>query len=255
MRLVYIGTFRLRKLYIYTVMILSVALLAGLNSVFANSEISPATSWAVANKIIVIDPGHGGIDPGAVGISGVVEKDIVLQVSKRLENLLTHAGAKVVMTRETDVDYGTPGSGSLLKRKREDLSKRVAMANEKDASVFLSIHVNAFPSSQWRGAQTFYQIKETESKLLAECIQSELIRIMANTTRAAKHSDFYATRNTKMPGVIIEIGFISNPAEAKLLNSPVYQKKLAHAIYSGLVKYYAEQLPNAKTNNREAANP
>ncbi|HWI55207.1 MAG TPA: N-acetylmuramoyl-L-alanine amidase CwlD [Desulfobacteria bacterium] len=242
MRLIYIRAFRLSKLYFYILLTASAALLLGLNSVFANNEISPATSWAVANRTIVIDPGHGGIDPGAVGFNGLEEKEIVLQISKRLKQVLTHAGAKVVMTRETDIDYGTPGSGSLLKRKREDLSKRVAMANDNNASVFLSIHVNAFPSSRWSGAQTFYQSKEAEGKLLAECIQSELIRIMGNTTRAAKHSDFYATRNTKMPGVIVEVGFISNPAEAKLLKSAAYQRKIAYAIYSGLAKYYAEEL-------------
>ncbi len=248
MRLIYVRAFRLSKLYFYTLLTASVALLLGLNSVFANNHISPATSWAVANRTIVVDPGHGGIDPGAVGYGGLVEKEIVLQVSKRLEKLLTDAGANVIMTRETDIDYGTPGSGSLLKRKREDLSKRVAMANDKNASVFLSIHVNAFPSSRWSGAQTFYQNKETEGKLLAECIQGELIRIMGNTKRAAKHSDFYTTRNTKMPGVIIEIGFISNHSEAKLLKNAAYQRKLAYAIYSGLVKYYAEELNAEKEN-------
>lgn len=246
MRLIYIRTYSLRKLYIYGLFIAFTVLALGLNSVFANSGSAPATSWAIANRTIVIDPGHGGIDPGAVGFGGIKEKEIVLQVSKRLEQLLKQAGAKVILTRESDIDLSTPGSGSLLKRKREDLSKRVALANDNDASVFLSIHVNAFPSSRWRGAQTFYQKKDDDSKKLAECIQSELIRVMKNTTRAAKPSDFYTTRNTKMAGVIVEIGFISNPAEAALMNKPAYQRQLVNAIYSGLVKYYAEQLPKPK---------
>lgn len=249
MKLIYIKAYRLNKLYIYALLIVFTLLGLGLNSVFADSGSAPVTSWAVANKTIVIDPGHGGIDPGAVGSGGVEEKEIVLQVSKRLEQLLKQAGAKVLLTRESDIDLGTPGSGSLLKRKREDLSKRVALANDNDASVFLSIHVNAFPSSRWRGAQTFYQKKDEDSKKLAESIQSELIKIMKNTTRAAKASDFYTTRHTKMAGVIIEIGFISNPSEANLLNKPAYQRKLAYAIYSGLVKYYAEQLPKPETNS------
>lgn len=252
LRLIFIKTYSLKKLYIYGLLVVFTILTLGLNSVFANSGSAPATSWAVANRTIVIDPGHGGIDPGAVGSGGVKEKEIVLQVSKRLEQLLKHAGAKVLMTRESDIDLSTSSSGSLLKRKREDLSKRVALANDNDASAFLSIHVNAFPSSRWRGAQTFYQKKDYDSKKLAECIQSELIRIMKNTTRAAKPSDFYTTRNTKMAGVIIEIGFISNPAEASLINKPAYQRKLANAIYSGLVKYYAEQLPKPETNTNNS---
>lgn len=254
MRLIYIKAYRLRKLYIYGLLIVFTVLALGLNAVFANSGSAPATSWAVANRTIVIDPGHGGIDPGAVGSGGIKEKEIVLQVSKRLEQLLKNAGAKVILTRESDIDLSTPGSGSLLKRKREDLSKRVALANDNNASVFLSIHVNAFPSSRWRGAQTFYQKKDEDSKRLAECVQSELIKIMKNTTRAAKASDFYTTRHTKMAGVIIEIGFISNPAEASLLNKPAYQRKLAHAIYSGLIKYYAEQLPKPETDNKSNSN-
>lgn len=238
--MILIKTFHLKTTYILTFIITAILLTAGFNTVMAEINDAPATSWAIAHRTIVVDPGHGGIDPGAVGCNGIKEKDIALQVGKQLKNLLTHAGAKVIMTRETDTDLSTPGSGSLLKRKREDLNKRVSLANTNEASAYLSIHVNAFPSSRWRGAQTFFQRQEPESKKLAEAIQSELIKTMGNTTRAAKGEDFYTTRNTKMAGVIIEIGFISNPAEAKLLIDPQYQRKLAHAIYNGLVKYYTQ---------------
>lgn len=249
MRFVYIETFRLKKLYIYILVLAFLLLLIGLNSVFADTNSAPATSWVMTNRTVVIDPGHGGIDPGAVGYDGLKEKEIVLQLGKRLQKLLTHAGARVIMTRTLDTDLSTPGSGSLLKRKREDLAKRAALANDNNASIYLSIHVNSFPSSRWRGAQTFYQKDEMESKKLAECIQSELIRMMGNTTRAAKASDFYTTKHTKMAGVIVEIGFISNPAEANLLKSASYQRKLANAIYSGLIKYYTtDQNPPQKKN-------
>lgn len=242
MRLIYIGAFHFKKPYqgalIASVLIL---LLAGLNSVLASGHSSPVTSWAIANRVIVIDPGHGGIDPGAVGYGGMREKDIVLEVSKRLQQTLSEAGARVIMTRTSDTDLSTPGSGSLLTRKREDLGKRVALANKSKADLYLSIHVNAFPSSRWRGAQTFYQRDQGESKKLAEAIQSELIKIMGNTTRAAKPEDFFTTRNTRMPAAIIEIGFISNPAEAKLMKNASYQRKMAQAIYSGIAKYYTKK--------------
>jgi len=245
LQLVFIKSFRLKKGFLCTV-IIAFFLLIGLNSVLALNREFPTTSWAVANRVIVVDPGHGGIDPGAVGYNGVKEKDIVLQVGKRLQKLLNQAGARVIMTRNSDTDFGTPGSGSLLTRKREDLSKRVQLANKNKADLYLSIHVNAIPSSRWRGAQTFYQRNRTESKQLAEAIQSEMVRILGNTRRVAKPEDFFTTRNTKMTSVIIEIGFISNPAEAKLLTDPAYQRKLVYAIYSGLVKYYTQEIPRPK---------
>ena len=217
-------------------------MLVGLRSVLAINRENLATSWAIANRVIVVDPGHGGIDPGAVG-QGVTEKRIVLEVAKRLKTLLNHAGAKVIMTRDSDTDLGSPGPNGLSGRKREDLANRVELANSNKADLYLSIHVNAFPSSRWRGAQTFYQRNQAEGKKLAEAIQGELIRVLGNTDRVAKAEDFYTTRNTNMASAIVEIGFISNPAEAELLTDAAYQRKLALAIYSGLVKYYAEQLP------------
>lgn len=243
MRFVFIKVFRFKRTYLGAIVIAAVLLLAGLNSVFALNPVTPATSWAVANRVIVVDPGHGGVDPGATGYNGITEKEIVLQVAKRLSSLLNHAGAKVIMTRDSDKDLSGPGSGSLSARKKEDLTKRVQLANEGRADLYISVHVNAFPSSRWSGAQTFYQRNQQEGKKLAESIQSELIRILGNTTREAKAEDFFTTRNTKMAGVIVEIGFLSNPREAKLMTNAAYQRKLAYAIYSGLVKYYREQLP------------
>lgn len=241
MRFAYIGTFRVNRIHLFALFFLiCLILVRAVSSMAANRDL-PVTSWAVANRVIAIDPGHGGIDPGAVGANGLKEEDIVLQVAKRLQQLLNQAGAHVIMTRETDMDHSTPGSGSLLQRKREDLRKRVEMAHSNNADFYVSIHVNAFPSSRWRGAQTFYQRNQPEGKKLAEAIQTEMIRILGNTTRAAKPGDFFTTRNTKMAAVIVEIGFISNPAEAALMADPAYQRKLAYSIYSGLVKYYSQQ--------------
>ncbi len=241
MQLVYLKVFRLTKKLAGLFLVLCTVLLVGLNSVLAGNRVLPATSWMMAHKIVVIDPGHGGIDPGAVGYHGVKEKDIVLRVAKRLRTLLNQAGTKVIMTRETDTDLGLPGSDNLALRKREDLTKRVELANKNKAHLYLSIHVNAFPSSRWRGAQTFYQRNQPESKKLAEAVQAELIRIMGNTTRMAKAEDYFTTRNTDMAAVIIELGFISNPAEAELMTNPAYQRKLAYAIYTGLEKYYTQK--------------
>ena len=239
--MVYIKIFRLNRKRLPALIFALCILFAGLSAVFAVDETVPVTSWALAGRVIVIDPGHGGIDPGAVGYHGAVEKDIVLQVSKRLAAVLAQAGAKTVLTRSDDTDLSSPGSGSLTSKKIEDLSRRVEIANKCKADLYLSIHVNAFPSSVWRGAQTFYQRNQEDSKRLAEAIQAELVRIMGNTTRKAKAEDYFTTRNTKMAAAIIEIGFISNPEEARLLTEPAYQRKLVYAIYSGLARYYGEK--------------
>jgi len=245
LRLVYFKTLQIRRIHTSIFLVALALALMKLDAVWGTTHEKTVTSWAIANRVIVIDPGHGGIDPGAVGSNGVREKDIVLQVGKRLNYLLNEAGAKVIITRQSDTDLSTPGSGSLLARKREDLNKRVELAHKNKADFYLSIHANAFPASRWRGAQTFYQSNQPEGKKLAEAIQSELVRIMGNTTRTAKPGDFYTTRNTRMAAVIVEIGFISNPQEAALMADPAYQRKLAYAIYSGLVKHYTEQINNS----------
>lgn len=198
-----------------------------------------AMSWTVANKVIVIDPGHGGGDPGAVGASGTLEKDITLSMAKRLEKLFSQAGAVVILTREADVDLSDPDTKGVLAKKRQDLGRRVALANKNKADVYLSIHVNSFPSTKWSGAQTFYQGGQQGSKNLAEAIQEQLRKIMGNTKRVAKAMDFYTNRETEMPSTIIEIGFMSNFREEKLMKQADYQNRLTWSIYSGVVKYFS----------------
>lgn len=213
-----------------------------------------ALSWSLANKVIVVDPGHGGIDPGSKGPTGAVEEDITLEVARKLATVLSQAGAIVLMTRESDMDLSEEG-GSLLTRKRQDLAKRVALANEHAADAFVSVHVNSFKSGpSEHGAQTFYQPGSEEGKKLATSIQSELIRLLKNTKRKAKAVDYYTTRNAKMPAVIVEIGFISNAKEEKLMGDVDYQGKLAYVIYSGTVKYFAEHAtPTSGAVDKEKA--
>jgi N-acetylmuramoyl-L-alanine amidase len=207
---------------------------------------------AVANRVIVVDPGHGGIDPGAVGRNGVYEKDITLAVGKRLAANLGQAGAMVLMTRETDTDLSDSTTLGAAAKKREDLKRRVALANDSQADLYVSVHVNSFTSPERRGAQTFVQPGK-ENSLKASChIQEELARLLKNTTRQPVEVDYYITRNTAMPAVVVEIGFISNDAEAKMLEEPAYQGKVAWAIYAGVVKYFAGQgPPTRETPGRE----
>jgi len=234
-------TFSWRK--IKTVMVLA-AMLALLTGRFYAGAESDATvlSYGIAGKTIVVDPGHGGIDSGAVGRqTRVPEKEITLAISKKLVRALSQAGAMVVLTRETDTDLSGDLHGSLIEKKRHDLSQRVAKAEQVKADLYLSIHTNADPSPRWYGAQTFYYANSEESKILANCIQDELVRILGNNKRKAKEGVFYIMEKTTMPTVIIEVGFISNPREERLLMDELYQTRIAYAIMSGLVKYSAKE--------------
>lgn len=209
-----------------------------------------ALSWSVANKVVVIDAGHGGPDPGAVGASGMLEKDIVLEISKRLKEIFSHSGAHVVMTRDNDIHINDKNNTPLGSEKVDDLKQRVVIANDEKADIILCIHVNAFPSSEWRGAQVFYQRGSDKSKELAEAIQGEMTRILQNTDRLVEPHDTYIMRESKMPAVTVEIGFISNLEEEKLLKDKNYQGKLAWSIYAGTVKYFANKsVPPAEKKN------
>jgi len=196
---------------------------------------------ALANKVIVVDPGHGGVDPGAVGKSGALEKDICLAVARRLADDLAQAGAMVLMTREADTDLSDPDTAGLAAKKREDLKRRVALANENRADLYVSIHVNSYPDPGRHGAQCFVQRGSAESKKAARHIQSELARVLGNTDREPLEADHYITRNTSAPAVIVEIGFITNKTEEELMQEPGYQGKLAWALYAGTVRYFSEE--------------
>ncbi|BAF59606.1 N-acetylmuramoyl-L-alanine amidase [Pelotomaculum thermopropionicum SI] len=199
-----------------------------------------AISWVLASKLIVIDPGHGGDDPGALGSTGKHEKDIVLEVSKKLAEILRQGGAEVVLTRESDRDLSDPETKNLYQAKLQDLSRRVELANNRKADLFISIHVNSFPDPREDGAQTFSQPGSEESRKLAVAIQNELNRFSANPGREARQVDYFANSMARMPSVIIEIGFITNPQEEKLMLDPIYQNKIAWAIYAGIVRYFAQ---------------
>ena len=194
-------------------------------------------STALVGKLIVIDPGHGGKDAGARSQRGSLEKDITLEISKRLAVMLEQAGAAVIMTRDCDMWLADPDAPH---KKRSDLTKRVDIANRNKADAFISIHINSFvPDCSQRGAQTFSQPGREEGKRLSESIQNELVRVLKNTDRKPQQIDYFI-RHSQVPAVIVEMGFLSNQNEEKLLLDSAYQSKSAFAIYCGLVRYFAE---------------
>lgn len=192
-------------------------------------------SWTVGNQTILIDAGHGGVDPGAVGKNNTLEKDITLAVSKRLKALVQQAGGRAVMVREEDVDLGT--AQGLLKRKREDLAQRIQLAEDTQSDVYLSIHANSFPNEKSSGAQVFYQSNSPEGKLLAQCIQEELNKVVGVKRVAKGNQDLFILKKANRAAVTIELGFLSNAEEEKKLNESDYQQQLSVAVYQGLANY------------------
>lgn len=196
----------------------------------------------LSNVVIGVDPGHGGYDPGMVASEGtVIEKEIVLGISLYLQEYLHQGGARVVMTRKTDMDLlELPAAGP---KKRRDMNNRLAVLEKSRVDLLVSVHANSFPSSQWRGAQTFYQGGREDGKIIADCLQSELARVLQNTDRAAQSGDFFLLRELGAPGAIVEVGFLSNHEEALLLLDPDYQKKIAWAIYTGVIRFINYEEP------------
>ncbi len=193
------------------------------------------------NRVFIIDAGHGSPDGGASGQSGVLEKDINLAIAQKLQVLIEQSGGIAVITRASDEAIYNSDANSIRSKKRSDLKNRKKIMEESEADVFISIHLNKFEQSKYYGAQVFYSTKNPESKLLGQTIQKELIEGIDNgNTRKAKPAtnDIYLLKNTEMPAVIVECGFLSNPEEERLLQTEQYQKRLAWSIYIGLMKYF-----------------
>lgn len=226
----------------------AVAFIAGLIVLFfiLQYDFSEDDSWEswslpLTGKVILLDPGHGGPDGGA-GDEGALEKDIALNVSFKVRDYLQEQGALVIMTREEDKDLAPEGTRGYSRRKVEDLKQRLAMINDSDAEFYVSIHLNSIPSPKWSGAQTFYAPKFEENKAAAKFIQDELRRNLENTTRKARPlNNVYIIENAKKPGVLVEIGFLSNLEERANLKKEAYQNKVAASIYNGIIRYYTDE--------------
>lgn len=223
-----------RKTWFFGAVIALLILLIGA----ASLSFSSVFSTDLQNKVIVIDPGHGGADPGAQN-SGLIEKEINLDISLRLRRVLESKGCKVIMTRETDKDFFLPGFVRGRMAKRAELSQRINLASENIADLFISVHTNSFPQRNTYGMETYYHIKSSPGKALAELIQEQLIALQPDNKRKAKAGDYYLINQSKMPAVIVEVGFMSNPRERKLLTSNDYRDSVAIAVGTGIEQYFS----------------
>lgn len=187
-------------------------------------------------SVVVIDAGHGGIDPGKVGCNGVQEKEINLSIAKKLEQLLKQNDIAVVMTRCEDKDLA---SEKAENRKNEDLRERVRKMEEVQPVLAVSIHQNSYPEEEVSGAQVFYYAESEQGKrlgkILQECLKKEL---NDGNHRAAKASkEYYLLKRSSVPTVIVECGFLSNEKEAALLAQEEYQEKIAFSLLLGIMEY------------------
>jgi len=190
-------------------------------------------TYPLLGKVIYVDPGHGGLDPGAV-YKDIYESDINLQISEVLSTTLGEMGAIVYMTRYGDYDLGVINA---LNRKRSDLSRRGNIINRSNCDLYISIHLNAVSSPVWYGAQVFYDDVHEENERLAKIMQEELARYLKTKRKYKKTNDMYLHKRIQHPGILIEVGFLSNPNERYLLRQKYYQQKVSRAIASGVVKF------------------
>lgn len=208
-----------------------------------NLEIQ-VSSWQQPQKQqIVLDPGHGGMDGGAVGKQNIVEKDINLAIALKLKTLLEISGFEVYMTRSEDVSIHDPGVSGTKAQKTSDMHNRLKLIEEHPHALFVSIHQNKFQESKYHGAQIFYSPNLPESELLADTLQKsfkELLQPDNNREHKKAGSELYLLYNAQVPAVLVECGFLSNPEEAVKLTQPVYQDQVAFTILKALLEFCGE---------------
>ena len=205
-------------------------------SILSISEVyALVNNYSLLGKVIYLDPGHGGRDSGAT-YKDIYEKDINLIMSKKIEKHLVAKGATVYLTREKDTDLST----SSVNKKRSDLTNRAKLINKSNANMYISIHLNYISNSKWQGLQIFYNNKNKENEVIANNLTLYLKEKSSNIREPKKENIYYMYKQIKVPGVLIELGFLSNPNDRYRLTREEYQEKLAKNIADSIEKYFIE---------------
>ena len=214
------------KIYVFFMFFLAISVCSFINV--------NANEFPLLNKVIYIDPGHGGADPGTI-YKDIYEKDINLELCNKLKDKLESLGAIVYMTRYGDYDLS---NNYAVSRKKSDLNNRAKIINNSKADIYISIHLNSISSSTWSGAQVFYDDVNEKNKVIAELMQNQLKEDL-NTKRKVKElTNMLLNRKVTIPGILIEVGFLSNPNDRYLLQKQYYQKKVINSITTGVLKYF-----------------
>ncbi len=195
-------------------------------------QIISAKNLPLIDTIITVDPGHGGRDSGTT-YNKILEKDINLEIAKALDNELTKNGAITYMTRTQDVDLSSIYDA---RKKRGDLYRRLLFIKEKNSALYLSVHINWYKNENYQGAEVLYNPINEDNKVLAEYIMKQFKKDL-KSNRDIKTTDLYMYKNTTVPGVLIECGYLSNYQERKKLQDPKYQKQIAASITKGVINY------------------
>ena len=216
-------------------MIMAAFVLARQGAVYVLSEKADDTEIC-----IVVDAGHGGSDPGKVGVNDALEKDINLSVALKLKTLLEQRNIRVVLTRDSDTSLAPAGANN---QKAADMQNRCQLITETEPVFTISIHQNSYTTPDIRGAQVFYYGQSQKGEELATILQKNLVsRLDPENRRTAKANEsYYLLKKTPTPTVIVECGFLSNPEEAELLLDADYQNKLSRAIYMGILEYLEQE--------------
>lgn len=196
----------------------------------------------VSNKVIVLDAGHGNPDGGAVSTNGISEAEINLKIALKLQNLLEQSGATVILTRSDENGIYDADKTKLKNQKVSDIKNRVKIGNSSSADIFVSIHLNKIPQSQYSGWQTFFKSGSEQGEKLATSIQENLNKTIEkeNNRVPMKLDNVYIVKNVEIPLTIVECGFLSNEEEERKLQEDDYQDKLAWGIYNGIINYFYE---------------
>ncbi len=209
-----------------------------IGSVFCIKTVETMSS-PMSNTIVLIDPGHGGVDKGA-SEGDAVEKELNLDISMLLKSYIEENGGICYMTRAEDTNTADPNRPKSVSQKQSDLKMRKKNIDDYKADIFISIHMNKFAESKYSGLQVFYDKNYPESKALAEAIQQSAKEVVdkANTrTVKATGEKIYVLKGNEVPSVLVECGFLSNYQEREALKNPQYQRKVAWGIYLGIMKY------------------
>ena len=199
----------------------------------------PAAADVSDKPVIVLDAGHGGLDSGAVGKNGTLEKDVNLAVVKRLQQLLELSGFHTVLTRSEDISIYAPGVEGIRNQKLSDMDNRLEIIQSYPDSIFLCIHQNNFTDPAYFGGQMFYNNNNPGNRTLAQIMQNRFAQLQPGNDREIKLSgdELFLLKSNKNPSLMIECGFLSNPDEEARLSTAEYQQQLAFTIYSGLLDY------------------
>lgn len=224
-------------------------LAVGAGLVIKKKSAVAAVSRRFNPRTVVIDAGHGGLDAGASAADGTLEKDLNLQIALKLNETLEAMGVKTVMVRTSDVSIHDPSAKTIRQKKTSDIRNRLALIENTDSAIFVSVHQNHFSDPKYYGAQVFYSKNNPLSRVLADCVRAPLITyLQPENTRECKKSgtEIYLLYHTRVPAVMVECGFLSNVAEAARLKDEGYQRKLAFCVAVGIEDFFkaSEEYPN-----------